>query len=410
MIDSYLIAARQASRALLHMDRRGALEAIADALQMQREQILAANDFDLQGARASGMGEALIDRLRLSPERLQAIVSAVRAVSHLPDPLGKLLAQWRHENGLTIRQISVAFGVIGIIYESRPNVTVDAAALSLMAGSAVLLRGSTSAIHSNRALATAMRAGLIHIGANPDCISLLDTPDRAVVDAMLRARGGIDLLIPRGGASLINHVVQNAHVPVIETGTGVCHLYVHQSASMECALALLKNGKTQRVGVCNALESLLVDAAFAEDFLPRAAALLSAAGVQMFGCARSQAIAPEVLPIPADQYAKEYLDWAISIKVVEDIDQAIAHINHYGTQHSEVICASAATAISQFQLEVDAACVYANASSRFSDGYEFGFGAEIGISTQKMHARGPMGLAQMVTYKYLIDGQGQVRA
>ena len=410
MIDSYLNAARQASRELLRLDRPALLAAMANALAAQQSEILAANGLDVQAARTSGMSEALVDRLSLSAARLAAMIDAVRHIAHLADPLGQIQAHWQHDNGMTIRKVSVAFGVIGMIYESRPNVTVDAAALCLMAGSAVVLRGSTSALHSNRALCKAMRDGLVQAGANPDCISLLDSPDRAAVDALLAARGSIDLLIPRGGAALIEHVVQNAKVPVLETGTGVCHLYVHQSADFAQALEILRNGKTQRVGVCNALESLLIDAAIASQFLPLATKLLVAAGVQIFGCTSSVALAADITPIEADQYATEYLDWAISLKLVPDIEHAIAHINQFGTQHSEVICARDSDAIARFQLEVDAACVYANASSRFSDGFEFGFGAEIGISTQKMHARGPMGLAQIVTYKYLIDGQGQVRA
>lgn len=410
MIDLYLRAARQASRDLLRLHRPSLLLAMADALAAHQASVLSANSLDVEAARNAGMSEALVDRLALNTGRLKTIVDAVRDVAALPDPLGQTLAQWQHPNGMAIRKRSVAFGVIGMIYESRPNVTVDAAALCLMAGSAVLLRGSASALHSNRALCSALRQGLVAAGANPDCIGLIDNPDRAAVDAMLNARGGIDLLIPRGGAALIEHVVQNAKVPVIETGTGVCHLYVHCSADLDQALALLKNGKTQRVGVCNALESLLIDAAIAERFLPAAVQMLGTANVSLHGCAQSCALSPEIHAIDAEQqYATEYLDLAISIKIVANIDAAIAHINHYGTQHSEVICASDHQAISQFQLEVDAACVYANASSRFSDGFEFGFGAEIGISTQKMHARGPMGVSQIVTYKYLIDGAGQTR-
>lgn len=409
MIDSYLHAARQASRELLHLDRPALLNALSNALQAQQPQILAANAVDVQAAIENGVSAGMIDRLRLSTERTAAMIEAVRQITTLPDPLGQTQMSWQHDNGMTIRKISVAFGVIGMIYESRPNVTVDAAALCLMAGSAVLLRGSASALHSNRALSAAMREGLVNAGANPNCISLLDTPDRTAVDAMLAARGQIDLLIPRGGAALIEHVVQNAKVPVIETGTGVCHLYVHHSADFSQALMILENGKTQRVGVCNALESLLIDERIAEQFLPMAAELLRKAGVTIHGCERSCALVAELLPIEAEQYGKEYLDWAISLKIVPDIEHAITHINQFGTQHSEVICARSPEAIAKFQLEVDAACIYANASSRFSDGFEFGFGAEIGISTQKMHARGPMGLAQIVTYKYLIDGQGQVR-
>jgi len=308
---------------------------------------------------------------------------------------------------------SVPFGVIGVIYESRPNVTVDAAVLCLKAGSAVLLRGSASALQTNRCVAKAMRQGLADVGADPDAINLVDSIDRASVTEMLTARGKIDLLIPRGGAALIAHVVENARVPVIETGTGVCHLYVHPSADFEQALAILMNGKTQRPGVCNALETLLVDAAIAKDFLPLCLPALQAAGVDVRGCARTQEIANALgIAINAateQDYAAEFLDLVIAVKVVANLDAALAHIAQFGTQHSEVICAQDQSAIQRFSNEIDAAAVYANASSRFTDGFEFGFGAEIGISTQKMHARGPMGLREMVTYKYLINGSGQVR-
>jgi glutamate-5-semialdehyde dehydrogenase len=412
MLNTLLTAAKTAARSLLSADRNAMLAAIAAALKTQRALILLANDTDVQAARANGMSNALLDRLVLTPARLDSIIASVLDVINLPDPLGHVLAHWQHPNGMQIRKRSVPFGVIGVIYESRPNVTVDAAMLCLKAGSAVVLRGSSNTLASNRALTHAMRAGLEALGTDPNAITLVDSAERSDVTEMLNARGKIDLLIPRGGAALIKHVIENARVPVIETGTGVCHLYVHASADIDQALAILLNGKVQRPGVCNSLETLLVDAAIAAQFLPRAFTALTQAGVEIRACAISQTYASNAsntqLATDAD-YEREFLDLIIAVKVVVDIDSALAHIARFSTQHSEVICARDGAAIQQFCEQVDAACVYANASTRFSDGFEFGFGAEIGISTQKMHARGPMGLREMVTYKYVIDGSGQVR-
>jgi len=413
MLDQIFIGARRAARSLIYADRNALLAALQQALTQASAQILAANAADLDAARESGMSAPLLDRLALDADRLDAIIASITAIIALPDPIGVVLAQWQHPQGMQMIKRSVPFGVIGVIYESRPNVTVDAAVLCLKAGSAVLLRGSASALQTNRCLVAAMRQGLADVGADPDAINLVDSIDRASVTEMLTARGKIDLLIPRGGAALIAHVVENARVPVIETGTGVCHLYVHPSADFEQALAILMNGKTQRPGVCNALETLLVDAAIAQVFLPLCLPALQTAGVDVRGCARTQEIANALgIAINAateQDYAAEFLDLVIAIKIVADLDAALTHIERFSTQHSEVICARDQSAIQRFCNEVDAAAVYANASSRFTDGFEFGFGAEIGISTQKMHARGPMGLREMVTYKYLIDGSGQVR-
>ena len=413
MLDQIFIGARRAARSLIYADRNALLAALQQALTQASAQILAANAADLDAARESGMSAPLLDRLALDADRLDAIIASITAIIALPDPIGVVLAQWQHPQGMQMIKRSVPFGVIGVIYESRPNVTVDAAVLCLKAGSAVLLRGSASALQTNRCLVAAMRQGLAAINADPNAINLVDSIDRASVTEMLTARGKIDLLIPRGGAALIAHVVENARVPVIETGTGVCHLYVHPSADFEQALAILMNGKTQRPGVCNALETLLVDAAIAKDFLPLCLPALQTAGVDVRGCARTQEIANALgIAINAateQDYAAEFLDLVIAVKVVANLDAALAHIAQFGTQHSEVICAQDQSAIQRFSNEIDAAAVYANASSRFTDGFEFGFGAEIGISTQKMHARGPMGLREMVTYKYLINGSGQVR-
>lgn len=413
MLDQIFISARHAARSLIYADRNALLAALQQALSQASAQILAANAADLELARAGGMTAPLLDRLALDADRLRAIIASISAVIALPDPVGVTLEHWQHPQGMQMTKRSVPFGVIGVIYESRPNVTVDAAVLCLKAGSAVLLRGSASALQTNRCLVAAMRQGLAAVGADLAAINLVDSIDRASVTEMLTARGKIDLLIPRGGAALISHVVENARVPVIETGTGVCHLYVHTSADFAQAIAILMNGKTQRPGVCNALETLLLDAAIAQEFLPLCLPVLFAAGVEIRGCALTQEIA-KGLGIATNtateqDYAAEFLDLIIAVKVVADLDGALSHIEQFSTQHSEVICARDQAAIQRFRNEVDAAAVYANASSRFTDGFEFGFGAEIGISTQKMHARGPMGLREMVTYKYLIDGSGQVR-
>ncbi len=413
MLDQIFINARCSARSLIYADRNALLAALQQALTQASARILAANAADLEVARAGGMTAPLLDRLALDPERLRSIITSISAVIALPDPVGVTLAQWQHPQGMQILKRSVPFGVIGVIYESRPNVTVDAAVLCLKAGSAVLLRGSANALQTNRCLVAAMRQGLAAVGADLAAINLVDSVERASVTEMLTARGKIDLLIPRGGAALIAHVVENARVPVIETGTGVCHLYVHTSADLAQALTILMNGKTQRPGVCNALETLLVDAAIAKDFLSFCLPALQAADVEVRGCALTQEIADELgiaTHMATEQdYAAEFLDLVIAVKIVANLDAALAHIEQFSTQHSEVICAQDQSAIQRFSNEVDAAAVYANASSRFTDGFEFGFGAEIGISTQKMHARGPMGLREMVTYKYLIDGSGQVR-
>ena len=413
MLDQILLHARHAARSLIYAERNAILAALQQALTQASVQILAANAADLDAACASGMSAPLLDRLALDADRLDAIIASISLVIALPDPIGEVTDMTYQPSGIHLGKMRVPLGVVGMIYESRPNVTVDAAVLCLKAGSSVLLRGSASALQTNRCLVAAMRQGLGAIDADPNAVNLVDSIDRASVTEMLTARGKIDLLIPRGGASLIAHVVENARVPVIETGTGVCHLYVHETADLSQALAILMNGKTQRPGVCNALETLLVDAAIAKDFLPLCLPALQAAGVEIRGCTKSCAIARglgiDINAATELDYAAEFLDLVIAVKVVAHLDAALAHIEKFSTQHSEVICARDQSAIQRFCNEVDAAAVYANASSRFTDGFEFGFGAEIGISTQKMHARGPMGLREMVTYKYVINGSGQVR-
>jgi glutamate-5-semialdehyde dehydrogenase len=408
-LSELLRRARVASRALPGAPRNAALRAVADALEAEAEAILAANAEDVAAERARGTAAPLIDRLTLSRARLSGIAVAVRQVAALPDPLHRVLSGWRLENGLQVQKVTVPFGVIGMVYESRPNVTVDAAALALKAGSAAVLRGSANALRSNRALVGVMRRALADVGLPEDAVQLVDSPDRSLVTQLLAARGQVDLVIPRGGASLINHVVETAKVPVLETGVGNCHVFVDASADLEMAERIVLNAKVQRPGVCNAAETLLVHEAVAEAFLPRALPALAAAGVELRGCERTRARFPQALPATEADWATEYLDLKLAVRVVASLDDALEHIARYGTGHSEAIVTGSRGAARRFQDEVDAAAVFVNASTRFTDGFEFGFGAEIGISTQKLHARGPMGLSELVTYKYLVEGNGQVR-
>lgn len=404
-----LARARRASRKLASAPRNHALHKVADALEANRQAILAANQQDVSAETARGTKASLIDRLTLTEARLAAMAESVRQIAQLPDPLFRVLEGWRLANGLKVEKVTVPFGVIGIIYESRPNVTVDAAALTLKAGSSVVLRGSANALASNRALVTVMRAALAEAGLPEDAIQLIDSPERELVTELLESRGQVDLVIPRGGASLIEHVVRTAKVPVIETGVGNCHLYVDASAELEQALAIALNAKVQRPGVCNAIETLLVHRDIAEAFLPQLAEALRPYNVTLHGCDTTRRLIPGVLPATEADWQTEYLDYELAIGVVDSLEAAIEHINRYGSQHSEAIVTRDMAAARRFQQEVDAAAVYVNASTRFTDGFEFGFGAEIGISTQKLHARGPMGLAALVTYKYVIEGQGQIR-
>ena len=418
MLEALLQRARTASRRLLQVDRPAALLAIATALQEQSRTILAANDSDVQAEIEADTPASLIDRLRLDEARLAQIADAVRDVAALPDPVGRVLDGRTLASGVRLRKVTVPFGVIGMIYESRPNVTVDAAVLALKAGSAAVLRGSSNALNSNRALVAAMRSALEGCGAPADAIQLVDSPDRELVTQLLRANGLVDLVIPRGGAGLIRHVVHNATVPVIETGVGNCHVYVDRGADLGMAEAIVLNAKVQRPGVCNAAESLLVHRDEAEEFLPRVLSTLQERGVELVGCERTRALLPEsapalvslVSPASDQDFDTEYLDLKLSVRIVDDLDQALAHIERFGTRHSEAIVTNDLGSAERFRQEVDAAAVFVNASTRFSDGFEFGLGAEIGISTQKLHARGPMGLAEIVTHKYLLDGEGQVRA
>lgn len=401
--------ARVSSRHLAAADRDGALLQIADGLSTDADAILRANQSDVAAERERGTAAAQVDRLTLTPARLTAIADAVRQVAGLPDPVGRVLDGRTLASGVRMRKVTVPFGVIGMIYESRPNVTVDAAVLGLKAGSAVVLRGSSNALASNRALTTSMRASLTRAGLPADAVQLVDSPDRALVTALLRAHGRVDLVIPRGGAGLIRHVVDNARVPVIETGVGNCHVYVDVGADLDMAHAIVINAKVQRPGVCNAAENLLVHQAVAAPFLRRTLASLHEAGVELVGCERTRAIDDRVEPATDVDFDTEFLDLKLAVRIVDSLDDALDHIAVHGTKHSEAIVTTDLGRAERFRQEVDAAAVFVNASTRFNDGFEFGLGAEIGISTQKLHARGPMGLAEMVTHKYLLDGDGQVR-
>ncbi len=399
-------AALQLSRATRSVKDAG-LHAMADAVGKAETAVLDANAADIARAEGGGPSSALIDRLRLNPDRIAGMADGLRALAALPDPVGDVVRGWTNANGVQVRQVRVPFGVVGIIYEARPNVTADAAGICLKSGNAVLLRGSSSAADSNAAIVEALQAGLADAGLPSEAIQLVPGP-RSVTSEMMAARGLIDLLIPRGGAGLIETVVRDSQVPVIETGVGNCHLYVDASADEEMALDILLNAKTQRPSVCNAVETLLVHADVAGSFLPKALRALVAAGVVVHGDARVNAYGP-VVPAEESDFATEYLSMDLAASIVDSLDAALHHIRRYSTGHSETIVTDSASAAQRFCAEVDAAAVLVNASSRFVDGGEFGFGAEIGISTQKLHARGPMGLPEMTTTKYVVTGSGQVR-
>ena len=408
-LNTCLTKARQASRSLAQADRNAALYAIADALSAATSDIVEANRKDVAAEKQKGTKAALIDRLTLTEERVEAIADAVRLVAKLPDPLHRVLDGWMLENGLRVQKVAVPFGVIGMIYESRPNVTVDAATLALKAGSAAVLRGSSNALNSNRVLVRVMREALGQAGLPEDAVQLIDSPERSLVTELLEARGKVDLVIPRGGASLIQHVVQNAKVPTIETGVGNCHIFVDASAELDNALEIVLNAKVQRPGVCNSVETLLVHREVASSFLPTVLSKLVEQDVTLYADDEARQNFPDAEAATEEDWETEYLDYKLAVRVVDSVDEAVDHITQYGSQHSEAILTNDMQNARAFQEQVDAAAVFVNASTRFTDGFAFGFGAEIGISTQKLHARGPMGLAELTTYKYLIEGEGQVR-
>jgi glutamate-5-semialdehyde dehydrogenase len=404
--------ARAAAAALAPAARAGkdaALEAMAAALEERSADVLAANAEDVRRAEAAGTSAALVDRLRLDDARVAAMSAGLRHVAALPDPVGEVVRGSTLANGLELRQVRVPLGVVGIIYEARPNVTADAAALCLKSGNAVLLRGSSSARSSNQAVTTALRAGLASTGLPVDAVQLVPGDSRDSVKHLMRARGLVDVLVPRGGAELIRSVVEQSTVPVIETGVGNCHVYVDADADLDSALAILLNAKTQRPSVCNAAETLLVHADAAPAFLPRALAALAEAGVTVHGDARVAAYDGRVVAATEEDWYAEYLSLDIAAAVVDSLDDALAHIRRYGSGHTEAIVTRSQPAARRFVAHTDAAAVAVNASTRFTDGAEFGFGAEIGISTQKLHARGPMGLPELTSTTYVYTGDGHVR-
>ena len=386
-----------------------ALTFMAEELIKAKEEIIKANEIDRQNAIKKGITDALLDRLSLDDSRIEAMAQGLLDIVKLQDPVGEVTNMWQMPNGLQIGQKRVPIGVLGIIYESRPNVTSDAAGLCLKSGNAVILRGGSDAINSNKAVAKALVAGIKRSGLPQDCVQLLEDTSRETAREMMRLNDYIDVLIPRGGAGLIKSVVQNATVPVIETGTGNCHIFVDETADLEMAKAIVLNAKVQRPGVCNAAEKLLVHESIANEFLPTIVKALRENGVEVRGCDKAQAIVDDIKVIEEPEWHQEYLDLIIAVKVVKDVDEAIKHINKYNTGHSESIVTESYKNSQKFLQRVDAAAVYVNASTRFTDGGEFGFGGEIGISTQKLHARGPMGLKELTTSKYIIFGDGQIR-
>lgn len=412
-ITAAALAAKQASQAaslLSTKEKNHALTAISRILVQQADQVLEANALDLAKAKENGMSTVMQDRLLLTKERIEGIASSVLDVVKLEDPVGQVVEGYRTVNGLNIQRIRVPMGVIGIIFESRPNVTVDAAVLCLKAGSAVLLRGGKEAFRSNLAFVRLMQQALEECGLPKELIQLVEDTSRETATKMMKLNGLLDVLIPRGGAGLIRSCVENATVPVIETGTGNCHIYVDASADLEMAVNIVFNAKTSRPSVCNAAESLLVHRDVADTFLPMCQKKLAEKNVEIRGCEETCKILGDLaVPATEEDYGKEFLDYIISCKVVGSVEEAIRHINRYSTGHSECIVTKDLDSADKFTAAVDSAAVYVNASTRFTDGGEFGLGAEIGISTQKLHARGPMGLKELTTVKYVIRGNGQIR-
>lgn len=391
-------------------EKNRALLAAAAGLIRDTDRILTANAKDVADGEAKGMHPGLVDRLRLTKERIQAMAEGLKQVSALPDPVGEVLDSFTRPNGLKIEKRRVPLGVIGIIYESRPNVTADAFGLCFKAGNACILKGGSDALSSNLAITESLRASLKECGINPDAVQLITDTDRAVTEQFMRMNEYVDVLIPRGGAGLIRAVVEHSTVPVIETGTGNCHIYVDAYADLAKAIPIIINAKTQRIGVCNACESLVIHESVRERFLPMLAQALREKNVELRGDERALEAVPDMLEATEADFETEYLDYILSIKTVDSLEEAIRHINRFSTGHSDAILTEDAERAERFLNEVDSACVYVNASTRFTDGFEFGFGAEIGISTQKLHARGPMGLSELTSYKYVIRGNGQIRS
>lgn len=404
--------AKAASRIMARLgqnEKNNALLAVADALMANADKVIEANAIDIANAKENNMSPALLDRLKLTEARFNDMAEGIRQVVCLEDPVGEVISMKERPNGLLIGQKRVPMGVIGIIYESRPNVTVDAFALCFKTGNSVILRGGSDCIHSNIALVKVIRDALDSCGVTMDAINLIEDTDREVAKQFMRLNKYVDLLIPRGGAGLIKTVVENATIPVIETGTGNCHIYVDKYADLDKALPIIKNAKLQRLGVCNACESLVIHKDIADKAIPTIAAMLAENDCEIRGDKESMSYSPLIVEASEEDFGTEYLAKIISAKVVSNIDEAIEHINTYSTGHSEAIITEDYTNAQRFLNEIDSACVYVNASTRFTDGFMFGFGAEIGISTQKLHARGPMGLLALTSTKYIIYGNGQIR-
>ena len=403
------VAAKYEVQKMTAEDKNASLKAVAEGLLRDKAAILAANARDVERAERGGRHPGMVDRLRLTDERIEAMAEGLLQICGLPDPLGEVLEHFTRPNGLEIEKRRVPLGVIGLIYESRPNVTADAFGLCFKSGNACILKGGSDAIDSNTAITESIRRSLTEAGACADAIQLITDTDRETTSRFMKLNEYVDVLIPRGGAGLIRAVVENSTVPVIETGTGNCHIYVDEFADMEKVIPIILNAKTQRIGVCNACESLVIHEKIREKIMPALAEALQQANVEIKGDERTLLCVPGAVPAAQEDFGKGYLDYILSVKTVDSLDEAIAHINRYNTGHSDSILTENAENAERFLNEVDSACVYVNASTRFTDGFEFGFGAEIGISTQKLHARGPMGLKELTTYKYAIRGNGQIR-
>lgn len=416
MIKEYLntlgrqaIDAKQLLQSLTTTQKNQALEQAAASLIDEQDRLLVANEKDYQKAKEAGMAEGLLDRLKLSADRIEAMAQGLRQIASLPDPIGEVMECFDRPNGLHIKKVRVPMGVVGIIYEARPNVTADAFGLCFKTGNAVILKGGRDAFYSNQAITEIIQEALEKEGISQHALQLIAHNDREVTTAFMQLKEYVDVLIPRGGAGLIRSVVENSTIPVIETGTGNCHIYVDEEADLEKAVPIILNAKTQRIGVCNACESLLVHRKIAQKILPALGRALQEKQVEIRGDQTVLDQIPGACPATEEDYGREYLDLILSVKTVDSLEEAIAHINHYNTGHSDAILTENKAHAEKFLREVDSACVYVNASTRFTDGFEFGFGAEIGISTQKLHARGPMGLRELTSYKYQIIGNGQIR-
>ncbi len=386
-----------------------ALLRMAELIEAQADKIKEVNQKDLEAGKEKGLSSALMDRLLLNDKRIDGMAEGLRQVAALPDPVGEVVKMWKRPNNLLIGKMRVPLGVVAIIYESRPNVTIDTVALCLKSGNAVLLRGGSEAIHSNRALVEIAREAAETSGVNKECIQFLDTPDRAAVGELLKRDDLIDLVVPRGGEGLIRFVAENSRIPVVFHYKGVCHTFVDRDADLDMAKSICFNAKVQRPGVCNAMETMLVDAPIAQRFLPEMAKMFKEAGVELRGCPRTLEILPDIKEATEEDWYEEYLDLILAIRVVDGMDEAIAHIHRYGSGHSEAIVTENYQRAMDFLRQTDSAAVYVNASTRFTDGFEFGLGAEMGISTQKLHCRGPMGLEDLTCCKYIIMGEGQIR-